>query len=118
MSRYAEWNKTDTIYTPSGKSYTAEEWKEKYSWINIATAVPVISGGMVNGAFIGELSEMKSMYEKMGADFSSCETNQDILDAIETFEDERNKPSTEPTTEERTAAALEFLAMSSMPDVE
>ena len=42
-------------------------------------------------------------------------TDQEILAAIEDWED--NPPvSNEPTVEERTAAALEFLAMNSLPD--
>jgi hypothetical protein len=50
------------------------------------------------------------MYGKAGCDFSACETDQDYLDAIEAFEDEMNKPSTEPTPEERQAQALEAIA--------
>ena len=46
--------------------------------------------------------------KKEGCDFSGCESDQDYLDAIEAFEDERNKPSTEPTAEERIAAAMEY----------
>ena len=46
----------------------------------------------------------------MGADFSACVTDEDVLQVIEDFEDVANTPSTEPSTEERTAAALETIA--------
>lgn len=41
-------------------------------------------------------------------------TDEEVLAAIEAFED--NPPDPGPSVEERTAAALEFLAMSSLPD--
>ena len=40
--------------------------------------------------------------------------DEEILAAIEDFED--NPPDPGPSVEERTAAALEFLAMNSLPD--
>ena len=59
---------------------------------------------------------MVDMYQKSGCNFSSCTGDQDYLDAIEAFEDEMNTQSSEPSSEERTAAALELIAMSSLPD--
>ena len=53
---------------------------------------------------------MKLNYENMGADFSTCVTDEDVLKVIEDFEDAANTPSTEPSTEERTATALETIA--------
>ena len=38
------------------------------------------------------------------------------MEVIESFEDAINMPSAVPSTEERTAAALEFIAMSSLPN--
>lgn len=114
MAKYAVWNKTDTIYTPVGEALTPEQWIDRYGWIGAPTAIPVISGGVINGAFCGELSQMKYLYEKMGADFSGCTTNDEVLAVIEAFED--TPPTTEATAEERTAAALEFIAMSNLPD--
>ena len=40
--------------------------------------------------------------------------SEEVLAAIEAFED--NPPDPGPSVEERTAAALEFLAMNSLPD--
>lgn len=118
MSRYAIWNKQDDVFTPSGKAYTAEEWMTKYPIARLDAVKVVCSGGIVNGGYFGILSELVDLYTKAGCDFSACQADQDFLDAIEAFEDERNKPSDEPSTEERTAAALEFIAMSSLPDEE
>ena len=116
MSKYAIWNKTDDVYTPSGEKFTADEWKKRYPIANLEGVKIVCGGGALNGAFFGIFSEMVSMYTKAGCDFTGCETDQSYLDAIEAFEDEKNKPSTEPSTEERIAAALEYQAMASLPD--
>ena len=105
MSRYAIWNKKDNIYTPSGAKFTAEEWIIQYPIAEIESVKIVCGGGVVNGAFFGVLSEMIEMYTKIGCDFSTCVSDQDYLDKIEEIEEEMNKPSDIPSTEERTAAA-------------
>lgn len=118
MSRYAIWNKEDDVFTPSGEMFTAQQWKEKYPIAEIESVKIVCGGGVLNGAFFGILSEMVDMYANAGCDFSACVTDQDYLDAIESFENERNTPSTEPSTDERIAAALEYQVMASLPDAE
>jgi len=76
----------------------------------------VLASGLYNGGFCMPLSEMRGIAEGQGAVFEEGLTPEALLSAIEAFEDARNAPSTEPGTEERTAAALEFLAMNSLPD--
>lgn len=115
MSRYAIWNKTDDIYTPSGTKFTAEQWLSRYSWAGIPGVKMVIGGGAINGTVAMEFDSMREQYAKMGADFSACENDADILAAIEAFED-TPRENTEASAEERTAAALEFMALNSMPD--
>ena len=110
MTRYAIWDKTSDVYVPTGKKFTAEQWKELYPIAELESIKIVCAGGELNGGFFGVLSDMVATYEKAGCDFSACTTDQQYLDAIEAFEDEMNKPSTEPTTEERTATALEAIA--------
>lgn len=117
MAKYALWNKTDDIYTPVGEKLTAQQWISRYGWAAHPAAKPVVAGGLINGAFMGELSQMKEMYERSGADFSEAATDEEILAVIENFEDNPPVDDT-PSTEERTAAALEFLAMNSLPDTE
>lgn len=118
MSKYQIWDKQSNVFTPIGENLTPEEWIGRYGWIGNPVAVPVVAGGIINGAFIGELSEMKAMCEKMGAVFTEGISNEELLAEIETFEDEMNKPSTEASTEERIAAALEAQVMMSMEDME
>lgn len=110
--RYAIWNKTDTIITPAGTIYTAEEWKQKYPVAALDNFTIICSAGEINGGFFGTLGAMVQMYENMGCDFSTCTTDEEKLDAIEAFEDAQNAVvvSNEPTAEERTATALEAIA--------
>ena len=107
--RYAIWDKVSDIYTPVGEKLTAEQWVARYGWINAAGAVPVVAAGLINGALIDELGQMKTRYEQMGATFDEGLSNEELLDAIEEFEDTpRPVVEAEPSAEERIAAALEY----------
>lgn len=108
MARYQIWDKVSPVITPIGEMLTPEQWIGRYP--AAGSIKTVCAGGELNGAFFGIFSSMVDMYGKNGCDFSACETDQDYLDAIEAFEDEMNKPSTEPTPEERQAQALEAIA--------
>lgn len=115
MSKYKIWDKQSTIYTLVGETISPEQWIERYPWAAINGVKMIVGGGVINGAVAMEFGATVDMYRKMGCDFSACVTDQDFLDAIEDFED--NPPvSTEPTTEERIASALEFQSMMMMPD--
>lgn len=116
LKRYAIWDKTSNVYTPSGEKFTAQEWIERYPIAELKSVKVVCAAGEINGAFFGTLGQMVQMWESQGYDFSECTTDEEKLEMIEAIEDEINTPSTEPTVEERTAAALEFIAMSSLPD--
>lgn len=118
MSRYAIWNKTDPILTPIGEVLTPEKWMERYPIAVLDSITVVCAAGEINGAFFGTLGQMVQMYEAQGADFSACETAEDKLSVIEAFEDTMNTASTDPTAEERIAAALEYQVMASLPDEE
>lgn len=120
MAKYKIWDKTSNIYTPVGEVLTPDVWIKRYGWIKIPSAVPIVSAGLINGAFCGELSQMKTICENQGASFEDGLSNEELLAAIEAFEDKMNTPvvSTEPTTEERIAAALEAQVMMSLPDEE
>ena len=117
-TKYQIWDKTSHVYTPAGEDLTPAQWIERYQWINNPVAVPVVAAGMFNGGFIGELSQMKLMYENMGAEFDPSLAGEALLDAIAEFEDQMNTPDPDYVTpEERQAAALEAIAMENMPDV-
>ena len=116
MSRYAIWNKTDPIITPIGEVLTAEQWIQRYPVAGLESIKVVCAAGEINGAFFGTFGQMVQMYTAQGADFSSCTTDVEKLEVIEAFEDAANAPSTEPTANERIAAALEYQVMTSLPD--
>ena len=114
--RYAIWDKVSPIITPVGEVLTAEQWKQRYPAAALDHITVVCGAGEINGSFFGTLGQMVQMYQAEGVDFSQCTTDEEKLAAIEAAEDAANTKSTEPTTEERTAAALEFIAMNSLPD--
>lgn len=116
--RYAIWDKQSQVITPIGEVLSASQWIERYPVAGIDSITVVCAAGEINGGFFGTLGQMVQMYEAQGADFSEAATDEEKLEVIEAFEDAMNAPSATPSTEERTAAALEFLAMSSLPDVE
>lgn len=120
MTRYAIWNKEDDIITPSGEVFSAEQWQSRYPVARLDRITVICAAGEINGAFFGTLGQMVEMYGKNGCDFSACETDEEKLAAIEAFEDETNAISeeTEPSAEERIAAALEYQVMASLPDEE
>lgn len=118
MKRYAIWDKQTPVIVPTGRVFTAEEWKEKYPAAALESITVVCAAGEINGGFFGTLGQMVQLYEAQGADFSACATAEETLAAIEAFEDALNAPSDEPTTDERIAAALEYQVMASLPDEE
>ena len=115
MARYTIWNKTDAILTPVGEVISAEKWIERYPIAGIPSITVVCGGGEINGAFFGTLGSMVEHYSKQGADFSACTTAKEKLSVIEAFEDAREAEAkalaSEPTAEERIAAALEYQNM-------
>jgi hypothetical protein len=108
MARYQIWDKKTNVITPIGEVMTPEEWIIRYPWINIETAIPVIARGFYNGAFCGELSQMRDNCIAYGAVFAEGLSNEELLAAIEEYEIFLNTPSDEPTAEERIASALEY----------
>lgn len=116
IPRYVVWDKVTPVLTPIGEMLTPAQWIGRYP--AAGSIKTVCAGGELNGAFFGIFSSMVNMYASQGCDFSECVEDQDYLDAIEAFEDEMNKPSTEPTAEERIAAAMEYQVLASLPDEE
>ena len=117
-NKYAIWDKKSPIITPIGEVLTAEQWKSRYPVAALDSITVVCAAGEINGGFFGTLGQMVQMYTAQGADFSTCTTAEEKLEVIEAFEDEMNTASTDPTAEERIAAALEYQVMASLPDEE
>lgn len=114
MAKYKIWDKTSNVITPIGEVLTPEQWIERYPVANVLDTV--CSGGAINGAFFAVFDSMKEMFEK-NVDFSKCQTKQDVLDAIEEFENLSKEVTVIPSPEERIAAALEAQVLMSMDDV-
>lgn len=119
--RYSIWNKDEPILTPIGEVLTPQQWIERHPIAGVDKITVVCAGGEINGAFFGTLGAMVDHYTSKGCDFSSCETAQDKLNAIEAFEDakaaeaaEAAKRSTENerTTADMTATSLASIAAS------
>lgn len=111
MKRYSIWDKKSPIITPIGEVLSAEQWIARYPVAGIPSITVVCGAGEINGSFFGTLGQMVQMYEAQGADFSACVSDEDKLQVIEDFEDAMNAPSTDPSAEERIAAALEYQNM-------
>lgn len=122
MSKYAIWNKRDSIITPIGEVFTAEQWINRYPVAGLDSITVVCAAGEINGGFFGTLGQMVQMYGEQGCNFSNCNTDEEKLNAIEDFikaqEQAIIEAKNEPTANERIAAALEYQVMSSLPDVE
>lgn len=121
--RYAIWDKQTDIFTPGagedGKShFTAEEWKARYPWINAPGAKMIITAGVINGGAAMEFEGTKAMYLQQGAEITDGMTDEEVLEAIEAWEEAQSIPDTTPSPEERIAAALEFQTLASLPDEE
>jgi hypothetical protein len=122
MGRYKIWDKVEDIYTlgrdENGKShFTPGEWLAKYPWAGIPGVKAIIWNGTINGQVMDDFASKVMYLQGLGMEITPEMTDEQILDAIEAFED--NPPGAgEPSVEERTAAALESLAMSSLPDAE
>ena len=110
LKRYAIWDKETDVITPIGEILSPQEWIERYPVARVLTTV--CSSGDINGGFFGVLSQMKSMYENEGADFSNATTDEEVLEVIEAFEDARNQEQSDYISDQtRTADALEDLVV-------
>ena len=106
--RYQIWDKTSNVFTPSGEKFTPEQWIERYPIFEEDFAIPVIAKGTYNGGYCGELGQLKQIYGDAGVEFTDEMTNEEVLEAIEAYEDKMNAPSDEPSAETRIADALEY----------
>lgn len=127
--KYAIWDKQSDIYTlgrdaETGKmQWTAEEYIETHApWAAIPAVKVIVGGGTINGTFFMEFEATKDFYQKQGAPIADGMTDDEVLLAIEEWED--HPPQPEPVEDEtailleRVAAALEFNNILNMPDIE
>jgi hypothetical protein len=112
--KYKIWNKTDDLFTPSGEKFTAAQVLQKYPLAAVPGVKFIICDAPINMGVFMEFTQTKQAYKNMGANITDGLTDQQVLDAITAFEE--HPPVGEPSVEERTAAALEFLALNSLPE--
>lgn len=126
MNKYKIWNKKEKIITPVGEVLTPEQWIDRYPVAGVEGIVVVCAAGEINGGFFGTLGQMKQMREQMGADFSNCTSDEEILEAIEAFDDDLNSQNEQSVSNEELtatslasiAASLEFQNMMPLEDAE
>lgn len=113
--RYQLWDKQSPVITPSGAQFTAQEWADRYPWSKLPGAQMIITTGLINGGAAMEYDATVEHYRKAGAAINDAMTPEEVLAAIEDFED--NPPgANEPAPEERIAAALEAQVMLAEPE--
>jgi hypothetical protein len=114
MRRYQIWDKQSDLYTPgvdpaTGKQkWAAEEYIAAHAqWAAHPAAKVIITTGIINCGVFMEFGATVEHYKRAGAAIEDGMTDDEVLAAIEEFED-RPPPDTGPSYEERIAAALEF----------
>lgn len=90
-SRYQIWDKKSDIHTLCGRTYSSQEWMERYPWISEEGAIPIISAGIINGIFLCELGALKRFWEENGAVFEPGISDEQLLYEIEMFENRLNE---------------------------
>jgi hypothetical protein len=121
MARYKIWDKQEDIYTlgsdKNGKNHwTAAEYiTSKASWAANSNVKVIVGGGAINGAVFMEFNSAVEHYKRSGAAITGEMTDEEILAAIEDFEN-TPPPAPGPTPEERIAAALEYSNLAKMED--
>ena len=104
--KYKVWNKIDNLYTPSGRMFTAEQMRVENPLAFLPNVKFIICDAPINMGVFMEFEQTKEAFKAMGAEIVDGMTDQQVLDAITAFE---NTPVvSEPTAEERLAAAAEF----------
>lgn len=119
--KYAIWDKKSPIITPIGEVLSPEQWFERYPVAALESVTVICSYGEINGGIFDTLGAMVQRYENEGCDFSACTTEQEKLEAIEAFEDEREakaraaaaeRAQTQAVNDELTATSLASIASS------
>ena len=114
MNRYAIWNKQDNIITPTGKVFSPEEWMELYPVAKLDNITIVCSAGEINGGFFGTLGQMISLYESQGVDFSSCLSDEEKIEAINSFDAAKEEEQRIASEEAKAAEDLKNTSFASI----
>lgn len=134
MRKYQIWDKQSPVLTPSGAMFSAEQWLDKYPIAKLESITVVLAAGEINGALFATLGQMVDRAKAEGCDFSTCTTNEEVLQAIEDFEEARAKANAEAAAQAAAdkaaqeeinttslasiAASMEYQNMLTLEDVE
>lgn len=111
--RYKIWDKQESICTPSGHEFTAEEWLERHAWARRDGVKCVITAGPINGGVMMEFTSFVDAYRRRGCQIDpSTMSDEEILAAIEEFEN--IVPEQPPSVDERMVALEEFRTMATV----
>lgn len=112
--RYAIWNKKDSICTPSGKVYTAEQWIRKFPMAGHANITVICGAGEINGSIFSTLGQKVAEYERYGCDFSKCKTAEEMLAVIEAFDNASEAAEIEAAEERKAQEELQIASLASI----
>ncbi len=110
--KYKVWNGIDNLITPVGEVLTPEQVKAKYPMAGLPGMKFIVCDAPISMGVFMEFEQTKQTYKQMGVPITDDMTDQEVLDAISYFEE--NPPETEPSAEERIAAAMEFQNLMSL----
>lgn len=113
MTKYKIWDKQENLVTPSMKVFTPQEIFSQYPASRLNGFKFIVCDSPISMGVFMEFETTKAQYKQLGADIQEGMTDQEVLDAITAFEE--TPQLSEPTAEERIAAALEFQTMMSLP---
>lgn len=119
MARYKIYDNKSDVITPIGEVLTAEQWLNRYPWGRMTKMI--VGGGVINGSVALVFDDYVDMLKKAGCDFSGCTTDEEMLAAIEAFEDTPPAAEAEAagtSDQTRIADALEDLVALSLPDTD
>lgn len=112
-----KYKQTDMYMSPSGALMDAAAVSEQFPAASVFPHVVETdpAGQMMYGLY--NLAAMRGQY---GIDpaLGEAEAIAALTDAMNAEQEAQKEAATQPSVEERTAAALEFLAMSSLPDAD
>lgn len=111
MSKYKIWDKQEPLYNDKRK-YTAEEYLAENPWLEIPGTKLIISTKPMNLMAAMEFEQTKELYKNIGAAITDDMTDDQVLAAIQEFEDTPREA--EVSADERIAAALEFQNLMSL----
>lgn len=112
MAKYKIWDKKEDIYTLGADAngrmqWTADEYIATHApWAANPNVKIIVGGGVINGTVFMEYEATKEFYVAQGAEITDSMTSDEVLAAIEAFEN--NPPVAIASAEERIAAALEL----------